>query len=211
MLENANSGVNRSPHLLRRAAINSLCLHGDGALCQLPKDALNRNDFTSRWNALLIKKTGAEQLIRTSEIMSGFCLLYLAASYYIPALKRSHKRRNVISVKHHLVDEETTSCRRWLISSLSGMLSDRTNHHSGSTWQPTNQVYLKKTAAKLVYVHVYALSYNHHHTPQPFYGPFSGTTWVSQCQKRTSGLYGAREDWQRQTHRPSSWAPLHTD
>jgi len=23
-------------------------------------------------------------------------------------------------------------------------------------------------------------------TPQPFYGPFSGTTWVSQCQKRTS-------------------------
>jgi len=30
--------------------------------------------------------------------------------------------------------------------------------------------------------------------PQPFYGPFSGTTWVSRCQKRTSGLYGARED-----------------
>jgi len=29
---------------------------------------------------------------------------------------------------------------------------------------------------------------------QPFYGPFSGTTWVSRCQKRTSGLYGARED-----------------
>jgi len=30
-------------------------------------------------------------------------------------------------------------------------------------------------------------------TPQPFYGPFSGTTRVSQWQKRTSGLYGARE------------------
>jgi len=29
-------------------------------------------------------------------------------------------------------------------------------------------------------------------TPQPFYGPFSGTTRVSRCQKRTSGLYGAR-------------------
>ena len=27
------------------------------------------------------------------------------------------------------------------------------------------------------------------HTPQPFYGPFSGTTRVSRCQKRTSGLY----------------------
>jgi len=25
-----------------------------------------------------------------------------------------------------------------------------------------------------------------HHTPQPFYGPFSGTTRMSQCQK-TSG------------------------
>jgi len=30
--------------------------------------------------------------------------------------------------------------------------------------------------------------------PQPFYGPFSRTTWLSWCQKRTSGLYGARED-----------------
>jgi len=35
--------------------------------------------------------------------------------------------------------------------------------------------------------------YTHTHT-QPFYGPFSGTTWVSWCQKRTSGLYGARGD-----------------
>jgi len=30
--------------------------------------------------------------------------------------------------------------------------------------------------------------------PQPFYGLFSGTTQVSQGQKRTSGLYGAREE-----------------
>jgi len=30
--------------------------------------------------------------------------------------------------------------------------------------------------------------------PQPFYGPFSVTTRVSRCQKRTSGRYGARED-----------------
>jgi len=27
--------------------------------------------------------------------------------------------------------------------------------------------------------------------PQLFYGPFSGTTRASRCQKRTSGLYGA--------------------
>jgi len=30
--------------------------------------------------------------------------------------------------------------------------------------------------------------------PQPCYGPFSGTTLVSRCQKRTSGLNSARED-----------------
>jgi len=30
--------------------------------------------------------------------------------------------------------------------------------------------------------------------PQPFYGPISRTTRVSRCQKRTSGLYSARED-----------------
>jgi len=29
---------------------------------------------------------------------------------------------------------------------------------------------------------------------QPFCGPFSGINQVSRCQKRTSGLYGARED-----------------
>jgi len=29
---------------------------------------------------------------------------------------------------------------------------------------------------------------------QPSYGPFAGTTRVSRCQKRTSGLHGARED-----------------
>ena len=33
-------------------------------------------------------------------------------------------------------------------------------------------------------------SFDSYHT-QPFYGPFSGTTGVSRCQKRTSGLYGA--------------------
>jgi len=34
-----------------------------------------------------------------------------------------------------------------------------------------------------------------HTTPHAtFYGPFSRTTRVSRCQRRTSGLYGARED-----------------
>jgi len=49
-------------------------------------------------------------------------------------------------------------------------------------------------------------------TPQPFYGPFSGTTQVSRCQKKAcSGLYGAREDNKWQTHRQSGLAPLHPD
>ena len=38
---------------------------------------------------------------------------------------------------------------------------------------------------------------------QPFYGPFYRTTRVSRCQKITSGLYGAREDQQKQTHWPA--------
>jgi len=32
------------------------------------------------------------------------------------------------------------------------------------------------------------------HTTQLFYGPFSGTTRVSRSRKKSSGLYGARED-----------------
>jgi len=54
-------------------------------------------------------------------------------------------------------------------------------------------------------------THTHTHTHQ-FYDPFSSTIQVSQCQKKSSsGFYGAREDKQRQTHRPSSWAPLHPD
>jgi len=49
------------------------------------------------------------------------------------------------------------------------------------------QSYLGITLTFLVTGHT------HTHT-QPFYGPFSRTIWVSWCQKRTSGLYGARED-----------------
>jgi len=48
--------------------------------------------------------------------------------------------------------------------------------------------------------------------PQPFYGPFSGTTRVSQCQQRTSGLYGAGKiNRGRHTDHLSGWAPLHPD
>ena len=46
---------------------------------------------------------------------------------------------------------------------------------------------------RLSQVHRDTHTHTHTHT-QPFCGPFSGTTRVSRCQKRTSGLYGARED-----------------
>jgi len=49
-------------------------------------------------------------------------------------------------------------------------------------------------------------------TPQPFYDPFSGTTRVSRCQKRTSGLYGAREDNRgRHTDHPAGRHSIRTN
>jgi len=44
----------------------------------------------------------------------------------------------------------------------------------------------------LIAYHTLVLPPPHHTTT--IYGTFSGTTQVSQCQKRTSGLYDARED-----------------
>ena len=51
-------------------------------------------------------------------------------------------------------------------------------------------------------------SLQHHTHTQPFYGPFSGTTWVSRCQKKlSSGLHSAREDNRgRHTNNPSMLA-----
>jgi len=46
--------------------------------------------------------------------------------------------------------------------------------------------------------------------PQPFYGLFPETIWMSQCQKKaSSGLYDVTEDNKRQTHQQSRWAPHH--
>jgi len=41
---------------------------------------------------------------------------------------------------------------------------------------------------------IQCLIHVHHTHAKPFYGPFSGTTRVSRCQKRTSGLHGVRGD-----------------
>jgi len=51
----------------------------------------------------------------------------------------------------------------------------------------------------------------HRPPPQPFYGHFSGTTRVSRCQNRPSGLYGAGKINRGRHNRPSGWAPLHLD
>jgi len=47
---------------------------------------------------------------------------------------------------------------------------------------------------KTMMIRKYLIQLYHTTTPQPYYGPFSRTTRVSQCQNRTSGLHGARGD-----------------
>ena len=47
---------------------------------------------------------------------------------------------------------------------------------------------------------------------RPFYGPFSGSTRVSQCQKKSSGLDGAREDNRsRHTNNPARRCSIRTN
>jgi len=51
-----------------------------------------------------------------------------------------------------------------------------------------------------------------HTDTQPFYGPFSGTTRVNRCQKKSYGLYSAREDSRgRHTDRPSGRHSIQTN
>ena len=48
--------------------------------------------------------------------------------------------------------------------------------------------------------------------PQPFYGPFSGTTRVSRCRKRTSGLYSAGKISRgRHTDHPAGYHSIRTN
>jgi len=55
------------------------------------------------------------------------------------------------------------------------------------------------------------LAQTHTHT-QPLYGPFSGTTRVSRCQKKSSGLYGARGDMRgRHTDNPNGHHSIRTN
>ena len=56
-------------------------------------------------------------------------------------------------------------------------------------------------------------TFNHHHiTPQPSYGPFSGTTRVSRCRKRTSGLYSAGKISRgRHTDHPAGYHSIRTN
>jgi len=97
----------------------------------------------------------------------------------------------------------------------SGKEFQRTDAAMGNERRPTVDRYAT-VACSLCMPHVQldpkhclCLSAHTHTHTQPFYGPFSGTARVNRCQKRTSGLYGAREDSRRQTHRQSGWAPLH--
>jgi len=51
-----------------------------------------------------------------------------------------------------------------------------------------------KKAVKPMFLSFYLLMMFHHHHHDFFTALFSGTTQVSQCQKRTYVLYGARGD-----------------
>jgi len=65
------------------------------------------------------------------------------------------------------------------------------------TYTHTHTVFVtvQRHASTLYSIVVHLSQVNvHHTTPQPFHGPFSGTTRVRRCRKRTSGLYGANED-----------------
>jgi len=68
-----------------------------------------------------------------------------------------------------------------------------------SQWQLAN---FKNHRVRVWYAYGTMWSYHLMHWPldlllqllQPFYGPFSATTRLSRCEKRTSGRYGAMED-----------------
>ena len=85
------------------------------------------------------------------------------------------------------------------VDTFSGPCSDVTYlGHFKSHWVKLNCAVPSATITRVpVHTESESAVLNQMHTttpPQPFYGPFSRTTRVSQCQKRTSGLYGARED-----------------
>jgi len=56
-----------------------------------------------------------------------------------------------------------------------------------------------------------AMQGSHNYTPQPFYGPFSRTTQVSRCQKRTSGTLWCKGRLTEADTLTTGWAPLHLD
>ena len=70
----------------------------------------------------------------------------------------------------------------------------RTSHIVRCLWTnvPETDLNLELAICTISCTNTYTTLY--HTTPQLFYCPFSGNTRVSQCQNRTSGLYGARED-----------------
>jgi len=58
----------------------------------------------------------------------------------------------------------------------------------------------------------HCILFEHTRPSQPFYSPLSGTTQVSQCQKRTSGLCGARKiNRGRHTNHPAGRHSLRTN
>jgi len=72
-----------------------------------------------------------------------------------------------------------------------------------SSWRPSRISASARNACQQI------VSNHHTTTPQPFYDPFSGTTRVRRCQKRTSGDFMVQRKINRgkNTHHPAGATP----
>ena len=85
-------------------------------------------------------------------------------------------------------------------------------------WNSQQTTKIRGFSEFVIFVHRVSVSITHTHArmhacTQPFYDPFSGTTWMSQWQKKSSsGLYGAREDIRgRHTNNPAGCHSIRTN
>ena len=83
---------------------------------------------------------------------------------------------------------------QWHIHSQAGNQTDMTTERQETYLDTQTHTHWRSHTEKHVSDKISQFNPAEPQPPQRFYGPFSGTIWVSQCQKRTSGLHGARED-----------------
>ena len=101
-----------------------------------------------------------------------------------------------VGSKHYrFANFASDSCSTLYSTSLVFDMENFTGQFKFCTTKPNNSLCRHYSFGTHTHMH----THTHTHTPppppaQPFYSLFSGTTRVSRCQKKTSGLYGARVD-----------------